>query len=67
MSQDKIHDPYGGCETGCTHDLARGILVLDLEDDGPYPDTSSLLGADWLAGRIAAAVYRQATDNRIRT
>ncbi len=31
-----VHDPYGGCETECAHDLARGILTSDLETDGPY-------------------------------
>ncbi len=36
----KTHDPYGDCETGCTHDLVRGVLITDLKYDGPYPDTS---------------------------
>lgn len=64
---DEIHDPYGGCESGCTHDLVRGVLVADLKHDGSYPDTSPLLGAGWLAARIAEAVSQQATDSRVRT
>ena len=23
----EVHDPYGGCETSCSHDLARGVVV----------------------------------------
>ncbi len=31
-------DPYRRCEDGCSHDLARGVLLSDLrDDDGPYP------------------------------
>jgi len=31
-------DPYRRCEDGCSHDLARGVLLSDLRDgDGPYP------------------------------
>lgn len=52
-------DPYAGCETGCTHDLARGVLVPDLKAEGPYPDTNPLLGAGWLAARITEAANRQ--------
>lgn len=57
---EKIHDPYGGCETGCTHDLARGVLTVDLEHEGPYPDRYPLLTPGWLTDRIAEAVNRQA-------
>lgn len=62
-----VHDPYGGCEAGCTYDLVRGVLLADLNHDGPYPDTPLLLGAGWLAARIAEVVSQQATDSRIRT
>lgn len=54
----KQHDPYGDCETGCTHDLVRGVLVADLEHDGPYLDTSSF-EIGWLADRIAVAAEQQ--------
>ncbi|MCH8129748.1 MAG: hypothetical protein IIC70_07605 [Acidobacteria bacterium] len=38
------HDPYGGCEGSCTHDLARGVLVSELlGQEGPYPDSHPLL------------------------
>ena len=61
-----FHDPYGGCETSCTHDLAHGALVPELrEGDGPYPDELPLLGAGWLAARIAAAASLQ--SGRIQT
>ena len=57
----EVHDPYGGCEDSCTHDLARGALAEDLrEGDGPYPDQHPLRGAGWLAARIAAAADLQA-------
>ncbi len=56
----EVHDPYGGCEDTCTHDLARGASAEELRDgDGPYPDQHPLLGAGWLAARIAAAQNRQ--------
>ncbi len=61
----KIHDPYGGCETGCTHDLVRGILITDLKHDGPYPESALMLGRNWLAARVAAAAERQ--TGRIQT
>ncbi len=39
-----VHDPYGGCEGSCTHDLARGVLVSELlGEEGPYPDSHPLL------------------------
>ncbi len=41
-----VHDPYGGCEGSCTHDLARGVLVSELlGQEGPYPDSHPLLTA----------------------
>ena len=56
----EFHDPYGGCEDTCSHDLARGASAKELRDgDGPYPDQHPLLGAGWLADRIAAAQNRQ--------
>ena len=56
----EVHDPYGGCEDTCSHDLARGASAEDLrEGDGPYPDHLPLLGAGGLAARIAAAQNRQ--------
>ncbi len=55
---------YGGCETGCSHDLARGILKADLQLEGPFPDTHPLLTTGWLADQIAAAVNRQAEQRR---
>ena len=62
----EFHDPYGGCETSCTHDLAHGASVEELrEGDGPYPDSVPSLGAGWLAARIAAAAALQA--GRIQT
>ncbi len=31
-----LYDTYRSCDRGCTHDLARGVLVDDLRDrDGP--------------------------------
>ena len=43
-------DPYRGCEKGCAHDLAQGVLILELkEKDGPYPGTVSL---DWGAALV---------------
>ena len=35
---NEVHDPYGGCEVTCSHDLARGASAKELRDsDGPYP------------------------------
>ena len=31
-------DPYARCDEGCTHDLARGVLLEELlGGDGPFP------------------------------
>lgn len=63
---ETFHDPYGGCETSCTHDLARGASAKELQEgDGPYPNPSPPLSAGWLAARIAAAATLQA--GRIQT
>lgn len=37
MTDTKIYDPYAACVESCTHDLARGVTLADLEnEDGPY-------------------------------
>ena len=47
-------DPYARCEGSCTHDLARGVLILELEEkDGPYVETAFL---DFGAGFVRAAL-----------
>lgn len=35
-----MHDPYAKCETLCTHDVGRGVLLSEVlgDEDGPYPD-----------------------------
>lgn len=36
-------DPYAFCPDLCTHELGRGVLILELkEGDGPYPEAISL-------------------------
>ncbi len=36
MTDTPTYDAYRTCDRGCTHDLARGVLVDDLRDrDGP--------------------------------
>ncbi len=56
---DTFHDPYGGCEDTCSHDLARGASAKDLRDgDGPYPADHPLFATDpnlrrWIASRLA--------------
>ena len=33
-----VEDPYRRCESGCPHDLSRGVLLQELlGGDGPYP------------------------------
>ncbi len=55
----EVHDPYGGCEDTCSHDLARGASAKDLRDgDGPYPADHPLFATDpnlrrWIASRLA--------------
>ncbi len=62
----EFHDPYGGCDQDCGHDLARGASVQDLRtSDGPYPDSHPLLNTGPLADRIAEAATRQ--SNRAQT
>ena len=35
---DYRNDPYLRCEDRCSHDLARGVTVVELlGTDGPYP------------------------------
>ena len=61
-----VHDPYGGCEDTCTHDLARGASAKDLRTgDGPYPSEHPLLSRRWLADRITAAATR--LSDRVQT
>lgn len=37
-------DPYRSCEQHCTHDLSRGVGVLELlSGDGPYPPSQLLV------------------------
>ena len=63
---NEVHDPYGSCETDCTHDLARGCSAKDLHDsDGPYPDVSELVPAGWLGDAIMAASNRQTADQTV--
>lgn len=32
------NDPYARCEERCTHDLGKGVLIVELlGDDGPHP------------------------------
>ncbi len=62
----EVHDPYGGCEDTCSHDLARGATAEELRTgDGPYPPEHPLLPRRWLADRITAAANRQ--NVRIQT
>ncbi len=60
----EVHDPYGGCEADCSHDLARGASAKELRDsDGPYPAEP----ASWqqrIADRVA---NRQATAGQVQT
>ena len=50
-----IADPYRRCEGGCTHDLARGVLVSDLaRSDGPE-------GVPWLT-RLPGGVELVSVD-----
>jgi hypothetical protein len=37
MDEPPVFDAYKSCETACSHDLARGVLVADLlREDGIY-------------------------------
>jgi hypothetical protein len=51
-------DPYRGCEDGCSHDLAKGVLTSELlGGDGPfdlitYPTQPPLMVL-WNAARAA--------------
>ena len=61
-----VHDPYGGCEDDCTHDLARGATAEELRDgDGPYPDTNLIDGAGRRLAEAIAASTRQ--SSRVQT
>ena len=62
----EVHDPYGGCEDTCTHDLARTATAKELrEGDGPYPAEHPLFPRRWLADMIVAANTRQASASRL--
>ena len=56
----EVHDPYGGCEVTCSHDLAHTATAKELHDgDGPYPADHPLFSTDpalrrWIASRLAA-------------
>ena len=65
---ETFHDPYGGCEDTCSHDLARGASAKELrEGDGPYPSEHPLLPRRWLADMIVAANTRQASASRLES
>jgi hypothetical protein len=37
-------DPYRSCEQHCTHDLSRGVGVLELlSEEGPFPPSQLLV------------------------
>ncbi len=59
MSNDpKNFDPYASCEETCNHDLARGMLTIDLSHDGPdaaWADT-------WLTGKQLTLIGRLMRD-----
>ncbi len=58
MADPPHHDPYAGCEGGCAHDLARGVLVNELkEKDGPYVGAAFL--TDGAAFVLAALRVRE--------
>jgi hypothetical protein len=40
-----VVDPYQTCERGCTHDLARGVLISELQrGDGSFVPVWSTFG-----------------------
>lgn len=62
---DLVYDQYRTCETTCTHDLARGVLV-DKElrrKDGPFEDHPLLMPPAIVvaARRARATVISNAT------
>lgn len=52
-------DPYRRCIESCSHDLAPGLLVLELVDrDGPHPGQNVILPNTLLAWAGARAANR---------
>ena len=61
MADPPRRDPYAHCDDGCTHDLARGVLVNELkEKDGPYPAAVNL--SNGAAFVLAALRVRSASE-----
>ena len=61
MDDPPRSDPYAHCEGNCTHDLGRGVLIMELKErDGPYPGTVNLdFGAAFV---LAALRVREQAD-----
>ena len=60
MTDPPFIDPYRRCEDLCTHDLGRGVLILELiEEDGPYVGAAFL--TDGAAFVLAALRVREQT------
>ena len=56
MTDPPLIDPYAQCEGSCTHELAPGVLVDELEEkDGPYVETVHLdFGATFVRAALRA-------------
>ncbi|GMQ86768.1 MAG: hypothetical protein BMS9Abin07_2363 [Acidimicrobiia bacterium] len=53
-------DQYLGCEEGCAHDLARGVLVDELlGGDGPHPPLWAQSGAAYVLSDLATGTTRE--------
>ncbi len=64
-SGDLVFDQYRRCVESCTHDLARGVLLAELQgkEDGPYesPFLKTPVGVGPLAYLIRQQQDREAS------
>jgi hypothetical protein len=58
-----VYDPYLGCEDGCSHDLAKGILTSDLLRDGPFKITSKFPNSGMQAANAMLELIGQREEN----
>ena len=65
-----MSDPYESCETDCYHDLARGVLISELDADGPEDGHSNAVYPYWSPERnelINTAAMEGSWQNWLRT
>jgi hypothetical protein len=61
MMTRNTNDPYAHCEERCTHDLGKGVLIVELLGiDGPHPSVFDDVQRHLLGRELRARLINQA-------